>query len=373
MDLTPSHRQDNIEALLPVVQPMISWFEANARDLPWRRDVTPYRVWVSEIMLQQTRVEAVKPYFERFMQQLPTVEALASVPEEQLFKLWEGLGYYSRARNLQKAAKEIVVQYGGQLPPSFDALLHLPGIGRYTAGAIAAQAYGISAPAVDGNVMRVLSRLLGSRCDIMKQKTRLEAEKVLVLLQVMQRVPTGAFVQAWMELGATVCVPNGQPQCLCCPAAAWCTAFQQGLTDELPVKAPKKARKREDKTVFVLFCQGQFALRKRSDSGLLAGLWEFPWAEGHMDEQEALHQLEQWGIEIEQKSLHPLPLAKHIFTHIEWHMSGYALSIPHQPEQEWLWVDAVGQQEVAVPSAFAKYLTLAHKYGDKQRSLMDTK
>lgn len=371
MHLMPAFRQDNVQALLPAVQPMLQWFEKSARDLPWRREVTPYRVWVSEIMLQQTRVEAVKPYFARFMEQLPTVEALASVPEEQLFKLWEGLGYYSRARNLQKAAKEIVVQYGGQLPPSFDALLCLPGIGRYTAGAIAAQAYGIPAPAVDGNVMRVISRLLGSRCDIMAQKTRREAEEVL--LQVMQGVPAGAFVQAWMELGATVCVPNGQPQCLCCPAAAWCTAFQQSLTDELPVKAPKKARRREDKTVFLLFCQGQFALRKRPDEGLLAGLWEFPWAEGHMDEQEALRQLEQWGIEAERKDLHPLPPAKHIFTHIEWHMCGYALSIPYEPEQEWLWVNAESQQEVAVPSAFAKYLKMAHKHCTGDASHMDTK
>lgn len=367
MDLTPSYRQENMEALLPVVQPMLSWFEANARDLPWRREVTPYRVWVSEIMLQQTRVEAVKPYFERFMQQLPTVEHLALVPEEQLFKLWEGLGYYSRARNLQKAAREVVAQYGGHLPPSFDALLRLPGIGRYTAGAIAAQAFGIPAPAVDGNVMRVISRLLGSRCDIMTQKTRLEAEKVLVLLQVMQRVPAGAFVQTWMELGATVCIPNGQPQCLCCPVAQWCCAYQQGLIAELPVKAPKKNRRREDKTVFLLFCQGQFALRKRPDAGLLAGLWEFPWTEGHIERQEALRQLQQWGIEVEQRELCPLPPARHIFTHIEWHMTGYAVWIPHQPEQDWLWVDANSQQEVAVPSAFSKYLSLAHQIMDKTK------
>lgn len=370
MDLLSSCREENIAALLPVVHPMLTWFEANARNLPWRQEVTPYRVWVSEIMLQQTRVEAVKPYFERFMQQLPTVQHLAQVPEEQLLKLWEGLGYYSRARNLQKAAKEIVLQYDGQLPPNFDALLHLPGIGRYTAGAIAAQAFDIVAPAVDGNVMRVISRLLGSRCDIMAQKTRREAEEVL--LQVMQGVSASAFVQAWMELGATVCVPNGQPQCLCCPVGAWCCAYQQGLTNEIPVKASKKARKREDKTVFLLFCQGQFALRKRSDSGLLAGLWEFPWAEGHLQPAEALWQLRQWGIEGEEQALQVLPPARHIFTHIEWHMTGYALSIAHQPEQEWLWVDAYGQQEVAVPSAFSKYLHFAKRLSSGNKSHMDT-
>lgn len=370
MDLLSSCREENIAALLPVVHPMLTWFEANARDLPWRREVTPYRVWVSEIMLQQTRVEAVKPYFERFMQQLPTVQHLAQVPEEQLLKLWEGLGYYSRARNLQKAAKEIVVQYDGQLPPNFDALLHLPGIGRYTAGAIAAQAFDIPAPAVDGNVMRVISRLLGSCCDIMAQKTRREAEEVL--LQVMQGVSASAFVQAWMELGATVCVPNGQPQCLCCPVGAWCCAYQQGLTNEIPVKASKKARKREDKTVFLLFCQEQFALRKRSDSGLLAGLWEFPWAEGHLQPAEALWQLRQWGIEGEEQALQVLPPARHIFTHIEWHMTGYALSIAHQPEQEWLWVDTHGQQEVAVPSAFSKYLHFAKRLSSGNKSHMDT-
>lgn len=320
--------------------------------------MTPYRVWVSEIMLQQTRVEAVKPYFERWMQQLPTVEHLASVPEEQLLKLWEGLGYYSRAKNLQKAAREMVAQYGGQLPPHFDALLKLPGIGRYTAGAIAAQAFGIRVPAVDGNVLRVISRLLGSRCDIMAQKTRREAEAVLSPL--MQDMPAGAFVQAWMELGATVCVPNGQPQCLCCPVAPWCCAYQQGMATELPVKASKKARRREDKTVFLLECDGQFALRKRPDSGLLAGLWEFPWAEGHLSRMEAERQLQQWGVVDAERAWRELPPARHIFTHVEWHMIGYAISLPTQPEQEWLWVDACGQQEVAVPSAFAQYLRLAH-------------
>ena len=266
------------ERLRAINGPLIDWYREHARDLPWRKDRDAYHVWISEIMLQQTRVEAVKPYYLRFMEAFPNAEALAGAEDEVLLKMWEGLGYYSRARNLKKAAIRIRDEYGGELPASGEELLTLPGIGSYTAGAVASIAFGIPAPAVDGNVLRVLSRFLGSRLDVSLSGTKKRFEKLLS--ETMDREEPGLYNQGLFEVGALVCVPNGAPRCGICPLAWLCRAKREGLWEELPVKASKKPRRVQEKTIFVLTSGTQVAIRKRPDKGLLASLYEFPGAEG---------------------------------------------------------------------------------------------
>ena len=348
---------ENVLDRLP--EPLLAWYRANARDLPWRHTRDPYRVWVSEIMLQQTRVAAVLGYYARFLGAFPSVEALAAAPEDQLMKLWEGLGYYSRARNLQKCARLVTEQYGGRFPADYDALLALPGIGEYTAGAIASAAFGLRVPAVDGNVLRVVTRVTDCHDDIMDPKT-----KKAVRAQVENIMPETAadiriFNQATMELGATVCVPNGPPKCGDCPAAEFCLGRLRGTAEVLPVKKPKKARRAEEKTVFVLLRDGKTALCRRPDTGLLAGLWEFPNVEGTLDEAAAAKAVEAMGLtalEWERKLT-----AKHIFTHVEWHMTGYVLRVSGAGAPELEWVDGDGLREHAVPSAFGRYYAEAEK------------
>ena len=307
--------------LCEIVSPLLAWYDSAARVLPWRENPEPYRVWVSEIMLQQTRVEAVKPYFERFLASLPTVTALAEAPEEQLLKLWEGLGYYNRARNLQKAARVIAAQYGGELPASFEALKALPGFGEYTAGAVASIAFGIPVPAVDGNVLRVISRLCASYEDILDPKVKKRVAEEIRSILPKGRV--GDFNQALMELGATVCVPNGMALCERCPLAGLCRARAQGVVMELPVKTPKKQRRIEARTVFVITCKNRAAIRRRPEKGLLAGLWELPNVPGALSREQAIEQLSQWGVKA--AAVEPLEPSKHIFTHLEWHMTAWAV------------------------------------------------
>ena len=296
--------------------PLLTWYDLNGRTLPWRSVVTPYRTWVSEIMLQQTRVGAVIPYFERFMEELPDVSALAAVSEERLLKLWEGLGYYSRARNLQKAAKIVVSDFGGALPQSYHALLSLPGIGEYTAAAIASINFSEPVAAVDGNLLRVAARVSGCGEDIMDAKVRRLFRQRLDAAIDLNR--PGAYNQAMMDLGATVCLPNGAPKCEICPARTVCEAYKNGLTEVLPVRAKKKSRRVEERTVLLLFQGGKVALRKRPDTGLLASLWEFPSILGNLDESGVSLALAQMGLSAE--SIAPAGSAKHIFTHIEWDM-----------------------------------------------------
>lgn len=336
------------ERLSAGIFPLLAWYGENQRDLPWRREVTPYRVWVSEIMLQQTRVAAVLDYFQRFMAALPTVEALAACPEEQLFKLWQGLGYYSRARNLQRAARVLVSEYGGRFPGTYAELRALPGIGDYTAGAIASIAFGLPEPAVDGNVLRVLSRLVGETWDISKPQTKRACRDLLA--PVMPLENPGALNQALMDLGATVCLPNGAPLCHACPWAGLCLAHLEEKTGEIPVKGQKKARRIERRRVFLIIDKGRVALRKRPDSGLLASLWELPNELG-----EALP-LDAWGIV--PRSLADGGKGKHIFTHVEWHMTGVVV----RPAGEtlpagWVWADRGELQEkYPIPSAFSPFL-----------------
>lgn len=336
--------------------PLLGWYDANARILPWRETPLPYYVWISEIMLQQTRVEAVKPYFDRFITALPDIPSLSRAPEELLLKLWEGLGYYNRVRNLNKAAQIVVKEYNSQLPPSFEKLLQLPGIGRYTAGAVASIAYGLPVPAVDGNVLRVVCRCLEIEEDIAKESTKRAMESLLLSLIPQER--PGAYNQALMELGATVCLPNGAPKCLICPLRELCLANRSGLHNAYPVKSPKKARVWEEKTLFLLFCGKNIALCRRPKTGLLAGMWEFPGVPGFLSEAEASDYLSSLSLHF--SPLHELPPSVHIFTHKEWHMKAYAAVLKENfpiPGWEWHPLNTV-LRELALPSAFRTYKAL---------------
>ena len=337
--------------------PLLSWFAVNRREMEWRSNPLPYFVWVSEIMLQQTRVEAVRPYFHRFVTELPDIASLAACPEDRLLKLWEGLGYYSRVRNMQKAAKVLVEEYGGLLPANAEKLRLLPGIGDYTSGAIASIAFGLPEPAVDGNVLRVLSRVTGSRRCIDEPDVK-EEFRIMVrgLLEEGESFHPGDLNQALMEAGALVCLPNGKARCGICPLKDLCRAREQGCTDEIPVRKEKKARRIEEMTVLVIRDATRTLLRRRPEKGLLAGLWEFPNAPGHLSPDEALAMSRKLGLS--PVRIRPLPDAKHIFTHVEWHMTGYLVlteeigecgpdfAAAESPETE---------RDYPIPAAFAAY------------------
>lgn len=337
-----------------IVEPLLEWFKGNARVLPWREEPTPYRVWVSEIMLQQTRVEAVKPYFERFTTVLPAIPDLAACEEERLLKLWEGLGYYNRVRNMQIAAKTVMEEYSGELPADYEKLLKLKGIGHYTAGAIASIAYKIPVPAVDGNVLRVISRVSADDSDIMKQSVRTKMEQALQ--EIMPKNDASAFNQALMELGATVCVPNGAPFCEKCPWGEFCQAREKSLWQQLPVKSKAKPRRIEEKTVFIIRDGERIVLHKRPAKGLLAGLYEFPNTSGHLSEEEALLWIKEQNLSpIRIQKLEP---AKHIFSHVEWHMTGYVIRVDELTENRsgMLFVEVADSEErYPIPAAFNAY------------------
>lgn len=342
-----------------IAEPLLDWYDGGRRVLPWREDPKPYYVWLSEIMLQQTRVEAVKPYFDRFITKVPDIAALAALEEDKLVKLWEGLGYYNRVRNLQKAAQMIIKEYEGNMPSDYTQLLKLPGIGSYTAGAIASIAFGKPVPAVDGNVLRVLSRLRTDGEDILSQKTKSRVEEELAAVIPEDR--PGDFNQALMELGAMVCIPNGEPKCRECPWYAFCEARITNKTSEFPKKKSKKARTIEEKTVLVIKDEDKAAFHRRPDKGLLAGMYEFPMMEGHRTKEEVLEYLK----EINLKVLHIQPIgeAKHIFSHKEWHMTGYAIRVDEleRPNSkntgvEWLFIDRKeAREKYPIPSAYAAY------------------
>lgn len=315
-----------------IVPYLLDWFGANSRILPWRLDPTPYHVWVSEIMLQQTRVEAVRGYYDRFLTALPTIEDLADASEEVLLKLWEGLGYYSRVRNLQKAAKVIMKEYDGKLPSSYKELLKLPGIGTYTAGAIASIAYGIPIAAVDGNVLRIAKRVEGSFDDITKASVKKQLE--IDFTAITPPDAAGAFNQSLMDLGATICIPNGRPLCEKCPIMHLCTAFKKNLQSQIPVKPKKKGRRMEEKTVFVLECNDSILLHKRTSKGLLAGMWELPNVEGKYSIDKVSELLEMFGEEHKALQCTSLGEAKHIFSHVEWHMTGFHIVFAKSEQME---------------------------------------
>lgn len=343
-----------MEALPKTLAPaLLTWYEAGHRALPWRRDREPYHVWLSEIMLQQTRVEAVKGYYTRFLAALPSLEALAACEQDRLTALWEGLGYYTRVRNLQKAARVLQEQYGGVFPREFAALRALPGIGDYTAGAIASICFDQPTPAVDGNVLRVLARVMEDTAPVTQQ--RVKKAYAAALLPLYEAVPgqRGSLTQALMELGACVCVPNGQPKCDACPLRAFCRAKAHDSWDTLPVKEAKKPRRQEEKTVFFLQAGQQYAVRRRPEQGLLAEMWELPNVEGLLSPQAALKQVEQWGLvpQAVKKTLE----RTHVFTHIEWKMRCYELCV-EAPGGGFVWVDgARTRQDIALPTAFRRF------------------
>ena len=335
---------------------LLAWYEQNKRPLPWRENRDPYRVWVSEIMLQQTRAETVKPYFLRFVDKLPTVRHLAEAEESQLLKLWEGLGYYSRVRNLQKAARVVMDKHGGCIPTDVDTLLTLPGVGRYTAGAIASIAFDVPAPAVDGNVLRVMARLLTCEDNVLAPQTKQHIERI-----VSDLVPAAAgdFNQALIELGALVCLPGREAKCGFCPLSLMCQAYRRGeeAVASLPTRIKNTARRVEQRTVLILSDeQGRIAVRRRPDTGLLGGLYEFPHVEGFFDPDGVAEHVTDLGLAV---CAEPSRLAdaRHLFSHIEWQLQGYAVRVEitaPMGDVEFVTVSQL-QDDYAIPSAFAAY------------------
>lgn len=346
--MDPINAKKALRSALPAI---VCWYRANRRSVPWRVGPSPYKTWISEIMLQQTRISAVIPYYERFLAEVPDAAALASLSDERLMKLWEGLGYYSRARNLKRAAVEICEKHGGTLPPSYEALRALPGIGDYTAGAIASIAFGLPCPAVDGNVLRVVMRYLGAFDDIAKASIKAEVTQVLSALY-----PTGKdasdLTEGLMEVGEVACLPSGEPLCEECPLKDGCRARQEGLIDQLPVKAPKKPRAVEDRAVFILRCGDRYGLRRRPENGLLAGMWELPSLplEEDFSLSRAIAALGVAATEAE-----AIEDAVHVFSHVEWHMRGFAVEC-REEAGDLVWVTAEQiREEYAIPSAFRTY------------------
>ncbi len=335
------------EALLP-------WYEKNARHLPWRENRDPYRVWLSEIMLQQTRVEAVKGYYIRFLETFPDIASLAAADNGQLLKLWEGLGYYSRARNLKKAAQMIISQFGGVFPRQYEDILSLPGIGDYTAGAIASICFEQPTPAVDGNVLRVIARVGALKEEIDLPSVKKEVASSLA--KIYPKGHCGDFTQSLMELGAMVCVPNGTPNCDICPVQSLCCAYKTGTQADFPKRAAKRPRKTEHHTVFLIRCGDKYAIKKRKQKGLLAGMWEFPNTPGALTKEQAADHMKQCGMIV--TDLVYSSKRKHIFTHIEWHMICYGFTV-EQENDAFVWVskDTLFSQ-VALPTAFRQFCEL---------------
>ena len=337
-----------IDHRLPEV--VLTWYDRSHRELPWRQDREPYHIWLSEIMLQQTRVEAVKGYYSRFLQALPTIADLAACDDDALHKLWEGLGYYSRVRNLKKAAQVILERHGGIFPGEYGAIRALPGIGDYTAGAICSICFDSPTPAVDGNVLRVISRLNDDPTPI---DTDAHKKAVRAALEEIYPARAGDFTQALMELGATVCGPNREPDCENCPCREFCLGCARGTAGKLPVKGEKKERKCQKLTVFIFSCDGKYALEKRQNTGLLAGLWQFPNISGHLSVQEAISQAERMGLQPRQ--ILRTVERSHIFTHIQWDMQGIYLEVAC-PVKEYQWMDPQTiRTQAALPTAFRQF------------------
>ncbi len=346
------------------VKYLLDWFQLNARSLPWRENPTPYYVWISEIMLQQTRVEAVKGYFDRFTKSLPEIKDLAAVEEEKLLKLWEGLGYYNRARNLKKTAQIIMKEYGGNFPANYNTLLTFPGIGSYTAGAISSIAFGLPEPAVDGNVLRVMKRVAGSLDDITKNCVKKELEKDI--RAIIPKKEPGNYNQSLMDLGATICLPNGKPLCQKCPIMQICSAYLHQTWNQIPVKSAKKPRRIEEKTIFILEEDKKFLLHKRP-KGLLSGMWEFPSLIGIYQIERVEKFLQSCGFEL-LEPIKEVGKAKHIFSHIEWHMTGYYAKGKYKKEQAFKVAEQIVNYEILeereLKDGITKRDQKAYKYAD---------
>ena len=331
---------------------LILWYEENKRLLPWRETTDPYKIWVSEIMLQQTRVEAVKPYYMRFLAALPTVQDLANADPELLNKLWQGLGYYSRVRNMQKAAKECLALYQGKMPGTYKELQSLPGIGEYTAGAIASFAYKEPVPAVDGNVLRVISRYLALELPI--DTPRAKEQIAGFVRSVLPKDRPDVFNQALIELGATLCGPDRAARCGGCPLLGHCQAFEKEMTESLPKRTPKKPKRVEERTPLLLVTEdGKMALCKRPEKGLLQGLWEIPALEGKATPEEVGRVLKSWGCLPVPGEIQPLPHARHVFSHVVWEMDGYRVLVETTGGLSFFTKEE--RKALAVPSAFKAY------------------
>ncbi len=333
-------------------QRLMDWYLENGRDLPWRKDREPYHVWVSEIMLQQTRVEAVRDYYLRFMKALPTVGDLAAADEETLLKLWQGLGYYNRIRNMHKAARTITEELGGVFPDEYEEIRKLSGIGEYTAGAIASICFDRREAAVDGNVLRVMSRLLNDDSDILGSsfKKRISA----FLKELYPEKNCGDFTQSLIELGALICVPSGEPKCELCPAALYCRAKEEGTAASLPVRLTRKQKKKVKMTVFILQCGDRTAVCRRAGRGLLAGLYQLPNVEEELSAEQAVALAESWGAK--PRDLLRKTEYRHVFTHVEWDMTGYYFSVGRMPD-DFLWVSEKElEKDIPVPTAFGYFL-----------------
>ncbi len=350
------------DRILAVAPGLGAWYQNHARALPWRTDPPdPYGVMVSEIMLQQTRIEAVLPHYAQFMTLFPRIEALAAAPEERVLKAWEGLGYYSRARNLQKAAKVIVQRHNGRMPHIYTEILALPGIGPYTAGAIGSICYGLPVPAVDGNVLRVISRLTASRADVLESGTRKRVEGWLTEVLSDTRVQPALFNEGLMEIGETICLPKGEIRCGVCPLSPLCLARAEGVAEALPVRRKAKARRKEIYTQFLVKAEGEILLQKRPDKGLLAGLYQWPHTEGALNRAQAEQLFCLAGL----REIIPLKVYRHVFTHKEWEMHTYRVlltkkELPQEkPFKNCFYVSMQSlTDEYSLPTAFRQALLL---------------
>ena len=353
--------------LLSAVKPLCAWYEKNKKSYPWRESRDPYRIWISEVMLQQTRTAAVLPYYERFLSAFPNVAALAAADDDHLMKLWEGLGYYSRARNLKKGAMQVMECFGGALPRTKAELRKIAGIGDYTAGAIASMAFGEPSSAVDGNVLRVCMRLLGSDADISK-----EATKKALAAELDAVYPSGheaaLLTEGLMELGEAVCIPGGEPRCAACPLSSVCEARKGGIAHLLPMKSAKKPRKILKRTLWIFVLpDGRFCIQKRGEKGLLAGLYEFAAEEKALSESEAREHLLSEGISF--TALSPIGEAVHVFTHLEWHMTGYLVRLCEPLAGMTLATKEELSTVYALPSAFRYFKQYIEKTKFKKESL----
>lgn len=335
---------------------LIEWYRQNKRSLPWRDTGNAYDVWLSEIMLQQTRIEAVKPKFYLFKETFPTIEDLSKADDDLLLRVWEGLGYYSRARNLKKCAQILVEQYNGKLPEEYDQLIKLPGIGPYTAGAITSIAYHKPHSAVDGNVLRIFARLFEITDDIRDTKTKDNIQNIIDSYLKNHPEQSSDFNQGCMELGEVICVPNGNPKCDICPIHEFCLASIHHKTETIPYRSPLNKRKIINRTLLIIRDGNHFLVHKREKNGLLAGMYEFIGVDSFLTKNEIITTLEK-------QNIHPLkikklPDAKHIFTHLEWHMHAYEITVEQIEsieKEDYMLFDRTDLSSKAIPSAFKKY------------------
>lgn len=332
------------------IEKLINWYKEEKRDLPWRHTSDSYKIWISEVMLQQTRVEAVKEYYKRFLRVLPDIESLANVEEDILLKLWEGLGYYSRAKNLKKCAKEVINLGLKELPKDKETLKNLPGIGPYTTGAILSIAYRKPTPAIDGNVIRILSRIFEDERDLLKTSVKEEYENLLN--KFMTKENARDFTEGFIELGALVCLPNGNPICEKCPFQSICKSYKHHTMLNYPVKKEKTKRKIMSKTVYVLEYKGKYVVNKRVNDGLLKGLYELPNLDKVFTKEELKSYLKEKKYNIE--NIYDLGNFKHIFSHVEWHMTAYFVKLKTKPRNISMYSKEEIETTYPLPTAFLK-------------------